>query len=354
MLAGNVSGGPWRLISAVGIVSTEPVAPEPDSIPAGACQDLPGPTVWNGSRIPVWGGSLDLGIAPFWELLFINSTSALLPIQTVNDSLIPDRPVGPTTPCGIALSTIGGPHYSLQSSPTVSAPIDSSGAAHLAWIHGGSGFVAANPRVTVWLGIGGPFPVYGIPWGIGWGLVYGTCGIPGIHGNANESDFAIPNATTVVSIGTGNATCTWAKYTLGFGPSSQSAAPGGGVWVSVPIANVTHTVSLNTWMLSLAIANSSRTFQPVANVTCNDIAFGSETCRAESPGWFAALTTDRGYWLDVLGWNGSAGGWRLPNVGVYSNETLVVYLPPNLAATALTVNAVSTLPSVQISGSADI
>lgn len=351
----NASGGPWRLFSAVGIVTSGLVSPEPDTTPAGACQGLPGPTVWNSSRIPVWKGALNAGISPFWELLFISTSGAILPIQTVNDSVMEDPPISPDTPCGIALSAIGGRNYSLLSSPTVNVSFDSDVTANLAWTHGGSQFVKANPRIVEYLSAGGPQPLYGVPWsvtGTGWGLVYGTCGIPGIHGNANESDFFIPNATSVGS-STGNATCTWSHYTISFGSPSNSSGPDGGIWVSIPIMNVAHNVSLNSWMFSLTVTNSSGSRQPVANVTCG-ASFGPESCRAETPGWFAALTTDTGYWLDVFGWNASGPGWRLPNVGVYANDTLTVYLPSSLATASLTISTVSTLSSIEISGSARI
>lgn len=356
--ASSIAGGPWRLISVVGILTTQPLAPQPDIIPPAACQDLPGPTVWNASRIPVWAGPLNSGVAPFWEFLFINSTGAILAIQTVNQAVASEQPISPTTPCGAALSVIGGKAYSLNSSPTVSAPVDSPVAAGIAWDYGGKQLFTTQHQTAVYLGLGGPYPLFGIPWGPGWGVLYSTCGIGGFSGNAADVQFGIQNASGPSFVLAGNSTCTFGNYSLSFGAKTVSGATGGGVWVSFPISvnspvvnNSSEIVSLNAWMTSLSVTNSSGGSVPAAPVSCTTGTSGPFTCSPTAPGWFAGLSTDRGYWLDLFCTINGTAGWTAPNVGVYTFDSIVVYLPPSLATASLTLSATSTLATTEIGGS---
>lgn len=344
----NVSGGPWRLVSVVGVVTTQPVALPVDTLPPTACQDLPGPSLWNGSRIPVWSGPLDAGIAPFWEFLYVNSSGGFLPVQTVNESVAEQGPIASNSPCGSALAAID-PNRSYSHSPTVVAPMDSPVAARIAWNNGASQFLATQHQTALFMGLGGPPPLYGIPWGGGWGLYYSTCGLNGVSGNAAEADFGISNDTGPWVILTGNATCTYRNNSISFGPPTKSAAPEGGTFYSFQLS--VNSLFLESWMMSLALANVTGSTLSAAKVSCANSSFGPNSCLPDGPGWFAALSTDKGYWVDLFGNQTSSGGWDLPNVGIYTNDTLVVYLPASLAASSQTLSTLSTVSSIQLTGS---
>jgi hypothetical protein len=346
----NVSGGPWRLVTVTGVVSTQPVVIPVDTIPVGACQDMAGPTVWNGSKLPAWSGALDSGIVPFWEFLYVNSSGTVLPAQTVGQSLTQESPVPLSSPCGRALAALGGPGRSLKEAPTVSAPIDSTDAAQIAWDNGGSEFIANNHEATIFFGLGGPQPVYGILQGPGWGMYYSTCGMVGISGNANETDFGIPNATVAPVVLTGNSTCTERNNSISFGSATSSTAPGGGLFSSLPMT--VQAFSLSSWMITMNLTNSTGQAVPLASVSCSASSLGPGSCSPSRLGWIAALTTDRGYWLDVFGQRNGTPSWVLPNVGVYSNDSLVVYLPQPFESDSLTLSLGATESTFDLSGSA--
>lgn len=358
--ATSASNGPWRLVSAVGVAATQRFAPQISGVPTTGCQDLPGPTVWNGSRIPAWTGSLEAGITPFWQFLFVNGSGAILPIETVNETLAGGSPIRPTSVCGRALTTLDGttPPRDL---PTIQAPFDSSAAGQVAWANAGEQFFAAHHQGIAFYSMGPP-PLYGVEFGPGWGVTYALCGLPGYAGDVAGASVGIVAASGPPAVSNNyTATCTFKTYNISFGVSARSPGPGGGEFLSLPLTlnvpyvnNSSETSSLATWLVSFNVTGASGVNQPVASVSCTAGVFAPSSCRPTSPGWFAALSTDAGYWLDLFDGSTPPSGWALPNVGVYTNDTLMVYLSPVLAGLTLTFSAVSNSSVVHISGSTPI
>ncbi len=358
--AANTSDGPWRLISAAGVVTNQPLMPEVVTYPAVACQDLTGPTVWNGSGIPVWTGSMAAGIAPFWEFLFVNYSNAILPVQTVNESVVLGPPVPLNTPCGEALYHLDGTNPP-SNLPAIVAPFDSSVAGSIAWNYEGRQFTGQQPQVAEYFGLG-PTVLSGLPWGPGWGVKYGACGLKGFTGDLPEASAGITSPSGPPSFQTnGTGTCTFTSYTVSFGPASRSSAPESGVFVSLPITvnspyvnNSLAIESLAAWIIALGLTNATGASQALSTVSCLSGIIGPTSCRATGLGWFAALASDTGYWLDLFDSGATTPTWLHPNVDVLTNDTLVVYLPASIAAESLTLTTNSAISSVHVSGSATV
>ncbi len=350
-LVANETGGPWRLVSAEGVATTAPVTPIPSGTPINACQTLPGPTLWNASRIPLWIGSLNSGVAPFWSLLFVNPTGDVLPILTINASIHEDPVVTPTSACGEALSTLDGGQPLLNAS-TIAPVFDSPVASAIAWGAAGSSYLEANSQIVEYY-VYGPSPVSGLSWSNNvWGVNYFNCGIPGLAGNVNYSFVGVANSSGPPFVETGGESCVnLGGYNMTLGGATYTQAPGGGEFVAMPVSlslrgyppDPLGAWGLATWLSSLNLTNATGVSQLLANVSCESVEFGSSSCPPSGDGWYAALTTQQGDWLDVFAQVPiRASEWFLPNVAIYTNDTLVVYLPHSVASESLTLSLIST------------
>jgi hypothetical protein len=358
--AASTIGAPWRLVSALGVAASGPILPLVSSLPATGCQGLAGPTLWNGSRIPAWTGSMSAGITPFWQFLFVNSSGSLLPMETVNQSITVEPSLTPNSACGQALKTLDGTTLPVDL-PTISAPFDSTTASQVAWNNGGQQFFTDWHSGIAFYALGPP-PLYGPIFGPGWGITYTLCGLPGDAGVVAGMDVGVVKATgPPAQVLNFTATCTFNAYDIAFGSALNLSAPEGGEFVEVPMSidvpyvnNSSQTSSLATWLSSLNLTNLSGTKEPVAAVSCSPPGFSSASCRPTGAGWFAALATGSGFWLDLFVAGSGPPGWVLPNVGMYTNDSLVVYLPPSLMSSAFTLKSLSTDSAVILSGSTTI
>jgi len=356
--ANNTSGGPWRLVSAEGVASTGPFTPIPSGVPINGCQTLPGPSVWNASGIPTSTDSPASGFTPFWSLLFVNPLGDILPITTVNDSLNLDPVVIPSSPCGITLSALDSGQPLLKAS-TINPAFDSSTAAAIAWYAAGRSFYQTSPHAIAYYSYG-PSPISEVTWSDNWAISYFRCGLTDMVGTQNFSFVGVVNSTgppEIVETGTGP--CAYpGGYNMTMSQTGISPAPGG-EFISLQInaslrdylLSPSDTWGLSTWLTSLGVTNASGNAQPVANHSCNGRDFAGTACSVYGGGWFAGITTQNGFWLDDFATNANGiTGWFLPNVAVYTNDTIIVYLPLSIASQALTLSLTSTNAKVPIVG----
>jgi len=360
--ANNASGGPWRLIAVNGIVSTAPVTPITVEYPPGTCQYLPGPTVWNGSGIPTWTGSLSSGVSPFWSLIFVNATGYLLPVETVNESVHVDPSISPSSACGRGLAGIGA-GVTLVNATTVNPVLDSTTAAGIAWSSQGVQFLRHNGAAAIYYEAG-LSPIVGIsnPSGGGWGVMYTVCSLPGFAHDQADAEVNVLNESGPPEVSNGTVSCTLSRYNVSLIPDGTLPGPVMGEFVALSLnlssvctvcapAPIYNPSGLATWLVNANLTNDSRTPQTLANVSCSLGAWGESTCTPSTAGWFVALTSPTGYWLDIFDSRNGTPGWVLPNVPMFTNDTLTVYLPHFLVDVSVNLTLSSTYPSVPVVGS---
>lgn len=365
-VADNVSGAPWRLIAVDGIVSPGRVVPLTVDVPAGSCQSLPGPTVWNGSGIPSWTGSLASGVSPFWSLIFVNATGFLLPIETLNESVHADPAISPSSECGRALEVTMGSSQPFVDATTVAPTLDSTTVGEIAWAAEGSRFDQENPAVAIYYVTGlSPISGFSSPGGFGWAVTYTVCSLPGFAHDQAEADVLVWSPSVPPTTFNGTASCTLSRYNVSLLPINNATGPIGGQFhtfelnltsictdcVPAPIYN---PVGVSSWLVNLTVTNGYGGGQAISVVDCLDGEWAESTCVPASDGWFAALAAPSGYWLDLFDSQNGTPGWALPNVAIFSNDTLVVYLPPELNSVALNLTVSSTYQTVPVTGSAPV
>ena len=85
----NMSGGPWELFSYIGLAAEDLFNPaalglgNSTNLSLRYCgEQLAGTTLWNGSTIPAFDGSIASGTAPFWQFEFSsNLTQSVVGIR---------------------------------------------------------------------------------------------------------------------------------------------------------------------------------------------------------------------------------------------------------------------------------
>jgi len=359
----NSTGGPWSLVSVLAIVTTEPVWPFP--FEGIACQQYPGVSVWNSSRLPVWTGSLSSGLSPFWSLWYLNASQFLLAAFTVNESVHLVGPISPTSFCGQGLAATLA-NIGLGSGTVVWTAVDSTVASQVAWEAAGKAFVNSYRAVSIYYELDGAQQLGGVsdaPWG--WAITYSLCGHlgyagstlwPGVRVNVNTSTGP---ASLVVNEGD---QCSLPSYHIFFSTPNSAPAANGITLVTSPFivniggtSNATYADGLVTWMTGLDLANrSTGALEPLASLSCTGSTFNASSCRPSGGGWYAAVAEPNGYWLDVYSNRTGTPGWALPNVPLYSNDSLFLYLPSTLNPGSLTLSVASNTSAVQVVGSAGL
>lgn len=359
----NLSGGPWKVVSALAIVTTEAVWPSP--FQGSACQQYAGVSVWNSSRIPIWTGSLSSGVSPFWSIWYLNESRFLLAAFTVGESIHIVGPVSPTSVCGenlaATLANIG-----LGGETVEWTSVDSSAASQVAWNAAGRGFASSHHSLVIYYELDGAQQLVGIseaPWG--WAITYSLCGGPGFAGstswpdvlvNVNRSDGP---ANYVVN---GADQCSLPSYHVFFSKTSLEPLGNGSALVTSSItvnsgdsSNASYAYGLLSWMTGFHLMNQSDSaLEALANVSCTGGDFNDTSCRPSGAGWYAALAEPDGYWLDVFSDRSGNPGWALPNVPYYTGDSIILYLPSALVNASLALSILSTTEAMQVSGQADL
>jgi hypothetical protein len=352
--AARIPGGPWALTTAQGIGIlriTAPPAPlgEPN---AAACQALPGPTLWNGSAIPIWTGSLSSGAVPFWSILYLNSTDYVLSIDIENDSAHASASIAPDSPCGgylnrsLEIWNTGEPSY--DRAPWES--FDSSVASALAWQAAGKQFVAANTTASIVYDLGRS-PTNWVPFGPGWSVAYIDCGSPASTWNRPYAFVGVTNATGPPSIVENGAVGCWSdQYSVSFRNLSALPSSYGGTSVSTKLT-FTPDGGVDAWMTTLTIAVGGGAPEAPITVDCANGQLGPGSCHPLGVGWFAALTSETGGWLDLFSNQGGSGNWSIPTTAIYSNDSLIVFLPSSISPATVNLTLDPTYSTIRLAGS---
>ncbi len=351
----NQTGGPWNLISVVGIGSTSSGWPDLPSVAnTEPCQNLPGPSIWNATSLSTTSVGLEFGVLPFWSLWFTNSTHYLTSVGIENRTDVTADTVAPSSPCGVAL-TAG--KVDLSSAAPI-APADSIPAAQIGWQDAGHLFVEGH-AVTVGYFTYGVIQIDDMAFGSDWGMTYTVCGAPGFGGVGAYSFVGLSSSGSPPSVFiNGASTCSLANYSLSFAhpivtsPSTQPGAASFTMAVNAFVGSgtITDAAGLGTWLMGLNLTNQSTgTAIPASTVSCNGQRNLSQ-CTDASNGWFAILATSSGWGLDIFADFGGTLTWMLPNVPAYSNDTLIVHFPANPANYSLALRVVPTTASIPVSG----
>ena len=351
--AASASGEPWTLISGQGIVvASAPASVQPLSDPDTAyCQALPGPNVWNTSGIPVSSVPLDSGRAPFWAMTYLNTTNYGLQVILVQqgNSITVNTvgPLSPSSPCGRVLQAGFGVNQPQVWPPNEAWEYDSSTASELAWQWIGQSFASQNPTLELLYSFGNtPFAIAGD--NAGWNLVYDSC--PFEH-----STWIHPAASANV-LGHGPSFHVTGNYTYGCWPyrnnitfGTWQSSPddlGGRLFASSLVSGVNW--GLIAWMTQLWVNSSAGAPEPLVGVACNSSDMGPQTCSPLGSGWFAVLRSTSGGWLDVYSSVNGTGTWQVPNVTIYTNDSLAVYIPTGLTPSNLQLTLGETEPAVNV------
>jgi hypothetical protein len=346
----NESGGPWALVSVVGIAATGPVLPLPTGSPLAACQELRGPSIWNASRVSFYTDDFSSGRIPFWSLVYHNGSGFLLPVVVAAGSVNNIGPIGPGTPCGKSL------HSTFATAQTIGATADSPGIAQAAWASAGEAFVANSYGMVLYYTLG-ESQLTVLFSGSNWGLTFTPCGLA-TYPFWQEDLFVGLNSTTgsVIGASSGMMTCTIDSYFIAF--QNRSTVPGGNGSVLDSFQLVVNgsgsssdAIGLATWLLGLMMSNTaSGAGEPPASVQCAGIVFTKSTCQAVSHGWYAALATPAGYWVDLYSDQNGSSSWTLATVPVYTGDILTIFLPQDMARITQTITTSSMSGEIPITG----
>lgn len=355
------SDGPWRPTSILGVASGAPSAPLPNynaslNQTMRLCGELPGVTVWNDSGIPVYTGGLAAGAAPFWSILFRNTTGAYVYATDLEGIIRIDGPSSTVDAC-VEAAGIG-------SSLFVPSSVNSPQVSLTAYLASGKMFSAVHPRLVEYYVLGNAQLEEPDASPVGWVVNYFQCDVAGVSGRQNYAAVGVNESGNTQFIDNGWLTCTLPSYRFDFGSGPLNATGSFGTTVDVslpflvtaPDALANNTTLFDAWglltwvtRLQLAAGNSS----PVSESppSCNSWVPSLTECPADSSGWFVVLLSQGGVWLDSYPSATNDSSWSVPNVILSSQDQFVLVAPAswNLSADALEVT--STTPNTDIEGS---
>lgn len=350
----NVSGAPWTLSSALGVLSAGPTWFNP--IGDEICRDVPGNSVWNASRMQTAPDQLSSGVSPFWSLLYTNSSHYLVNAVSMGTSLELAGPISPATPCGALMTKVVGNF-------TASPVLDSPAAAARAWSIEGSAYVRSNPNAFEFLETGGgQLGFWGSTAGA-WIVGYQLCGLAGYMGSVTSQTDELKFQNTSGQYFSINSTgaCTQSAYRVGFGNPTNTSGPGSTVLTSAPLSlgfanssNATDGWGLTTGSTAVSVVNvSSGLAYSVSSLSCTLPNLSIASCGGPLH-WYAVLTNPRGDWLDVYGNFTGALMWALPNVPFYTGDSLLIVHPGFSGGETFSVSIVAVSAAVQVTGSGTI
>lgn len=360
------SGGPWSIFSVMGIASQAAYSPSVKgyvsfnaSVPVNGCQAaLNGLSMFNGS-IPIFTGTFNSGTAPFWQFAYYsNTTSEVLvgtntlgtphlfspfPLQSTCTNAWGDFQLDPSRWVGQIYN---------NSSFTPNSPI----AAGVVWGNVDTGYLDRH-QPLVELFTSGPAMLAAtqdLPYGV-FGVDFVSCGLAGFTGyktdwatgygmayysgvdksgqyagafNATTNCFlgntpAVPGAVTgAYQLLLSNATTSTATDTTWFTASMavNFALTSGGEYYDM--------WGLANWMTSWNLTTPSDSRLPLGMPACTSWVLSVVDCVANSSGWYVAVLSASGGWINAYGAlpNGTAG-WSEPVSPFVSHQQLVIVAP---------------------------
>jgi len=355
----NLSGGPWSPTSIVGIAPQQPVAPLPNygaslNVTMRNCGQVPGVTIWNASGIPVFTGTLNSGAAPFWSILFKNSSN-LHAYATFLAGVVHVDPPSPTVENCVRAAGIG-------SNNTLDPKVDTPGVAQSAYTVAGSAFSEKHSPLVQYYVLGNAQVLEPDASPLGWVVNYFRCDQTGVTGLQNYTAVGFSDASNQTFTDNGWLTCTLPNYHLAFAPGSTNSSDSVS-YVSLPFQVTASGVlkdnttlydgwGLQSWMFDMQALNSSSTALPAAAATCQSWVPDLTDCEGNTSGWFAVLLSQNGDWLDSFPSTPGGSNWAIPNVVVSSHDQLVVVCPSSWSLGADTLVVGGNPSSLDIGGSA--
>jgi len=370
----NQSGGPWELFSTLGIAAESTFNPAAfafggsTNLSIQSCGDeLNGVTVWNGSSIPLFDGSIASGTAPFWQFEFFSSPTKEITIATdVSWVVHVYPPIPPTSSCWIYSGGESAPEYVGWVNPL---PEDSSVQATLAYDRDAESFAARNsPMVELFAN--GYSPLNEIGHGPYGGVELYRCGIVGVAGVQPYLNVGFSQNGQIFDVGKGNLTCT-ATYSLGppavYTPyhldwstpsSDKSFSYGVNYTVDSFLATFPTGIDNNTtdydawglltWMVSLSLRAANGTDLPSAPLSCQGWYPSPSTCDASSSGWSVMLLSANGAGVATFPSTSDASSWSVPDAPVVSQDQVWLTYPAawDVSGVTLDVSGSSAVPTI--------
>jgi hypothetical protein len=377
----DLPGGPWGLISMEAIVASTPAAP----FLAGEdrCQILPGPNLWNLSRVPSTTTSLWGGKSLFWQLVFMNGSSGMVLSSSINGSIVVDGPYNSTNPCVSYLETGAGGLFTSSQPPSYWAPggaynkgliqslarLNSSAWAPTAASNlGNNSAVAWDGRMVTYYTLGYTW-LNLVDWTSGgWLVWYWACGLLGRSGEQPfaETSWGL-NSTPSEYYGseTGATSCpvnSNAHFAASY--SQTSATQLGAGWqvseqLKMGVGNGTYVYydtanSLVAWMSTVSLESKNGTPIDPTTQMCSMNTTNLAGCAAPAQSWYAVLLSPDDYVLDSYPAIDGGTQWAVPNVFVTNNDTLVLVSARTLAGSGDLLSIGGAYPFPEVLGNATL
>jgi hypothetical protein len=376
----NLTGGPWTLFSALGLAAQGPMDPSAFGFTytnaslrsCGAAFN--GVTIWNGTSLPVFNGSIESGTAPFWQFAFYSAVTQEFVVAT-DVSNVPRAyaPLSDSSPCG-NYSGLGsaGPEYANWLNPL---PIDTPAMARPAYDAVGEQFERSHGPIVEIYNFGYSILSQLTHGGNGEGLTvqYARCGLVGAGGLQSDAVVGESANGSVVNTDTGTLSCTWVtssspliygEYELAFGapspfrgPSPASQSIQINFSVVIPPGNTTFqrdAWGLIAWMTSLTLQNDMGIELPSAPPSCQGWVPSVTSCEAGSGAWAAVLLSANGAWTDSFPQQPNSTEWAIPNAPLVSSESLVILAPSSWVMEGFVVSVGHTYLVPVVEGSASL
>jgi hypothetical protein len=376
----NASGGPWSLVSVIGVASPIPFSPNVAgylvlNVSVNACQQqFNGLTLWNGS-LPVFDGTFNSGTAPFWQLgYYSESSQEMLVATSVWGETRVYSPMPISSNCTYSWTTLRYDPSSwvnqIYSNGTL--PVDSSVAAQLAWNNLDQHWITANAPLAEVFALGP-----GMMTGTGdvrdgnWEVYFMGCGLAGYTGirpiyaagvsRGGEWGGALNGTRNCATLYSEGPKIDRGEYQFLFSGSTFSTVATT-TWVNTPfqvgIAPPNGTVNgyydgwgVADWMISINLTTSSGQLLPVGSSGCSVWVQSFSDCEANSSGWFVVLLSAGGEWQASYGATAHGGtGWLVPVTAVVSHQSIVVVVPASWSVTGDRLGITSTVPECVING----
>lgn len=351
----KIPGANWSLLSAIGIASSGPYSPFPTTSRGGAgaewqyweCAALPMPTIWNSSGIPVRGGNLSDGLAPFWQFIFVSNSSVESPVfdftTFVAGQVQISDPVPSTNDCIMSIGLSSLNYSTWSASPSIETTTASSYV-----------YQAASPYIGQ---IGDDYAViwtagYPILSTLGWGnsayvgnsawlADYYTCGVPYL-GHGISSPIAIPvsvwstNGTpTVNPLGFFSANCTLSNYEISGTPGPRvdaQSSPTNRYEISVNSSsnsefpsNVSFAQGVASWMVVPVVTSTNGTMIPASTDLCSSWVQNVSRCPIPEAGWYVVLASPSGSWMGSYGNQGLSPAWSVINTPIVTGVEVYLF-----------------------------